>query len=73
MKLTEQRLATAVTRLSEHDVEYALMNAKNGHLRVFRKSDGKPINYWAGTGRIEGNQDVSGINALLSLVEEVDD
>lgn len=74
MKLTHIRFENAIERLKESKTEYAVMNVGNGQIRVFRHSDGKGYDYWAGTGTIvpvgETRLTVSGLNALMELIGE---
>ena len=71
MKSTEnvlqERLQYAVGQLESHNIEYSVKNEKTGHLHCRRKSDDKLIQFWAGTGKILG-EDVRGIHNLVKIL-----
>lgn len=63
------RIAYAVKQFKAHDVEYSLKNPTTGHFHVWRKSDDRLFEFYAGTGKIKGFQDKRGIHALLKMVD----
>jgi len=65
----KKRLQFATEQLTKHDIEFSLKNEQSGHLHCRRKSDDKLIQFWAGTGKIMGYEEV-GIHNLITLLTE---
>ena len=54
----------------KYNIEYVLKNEKTGHFHCRRKSDDKLFQFYAGTGKIVGQENKRGIHALIRLLEE---
>ena len=65
--LKTERLKFATTQLEKHDIEFSIKNEQSGHLHCRRKSDDKLIQFWAGTGKIMGFEEL-GIHNLIKLL-----
>ena len=63
---TPNRVAYAKERLEENGIEYRVLNENIGHMRAYRKSDGRSFDFWAGTGKI-GKTSQRGIKALVRI------
>ena len=61
------RIEYALKQLENVGLEYKLCNESNGHIQVRRCSDDKLINFWAGTGKIQGYNNVRGIHNLIRI------
>lgn len=66
---TPERIAYAIRQFEAHGIEYALKNEQTGHFHCWRKSDGRLFQFYAGTGKIQGCDQVRGINALVRILE----
>ena len=64
------RVQYAVQQFEKHNIEYALKNETTGHFHCRRKSDDQLFQFWAGTGKILGQEYRRGIHALIKLLEE---
>lgn len=64
-----ERIAYAIKQLEEHGIEYILKNEATGHFHCYRKTDDALIQFWAGTGKITGRDDLRGIHNLIKLCE----
>ncbi len=67
---TPNRVAYAIHQFEEHGIEYVLKNAEIGHFHCRRKRDRKLFQFYAGTGKIQGEPNKRGIHALIRLLEE---
>ena len=67
---TPQRIAYAVHRFEQLQVKYSLKNPTTGHFHVWSQ-DGVRMQFWAGTGRIMGEEKHRGIDALATLLTPV--
>lgn len=68
------RISYAIGQFEAHGIEYVLKNEQTGHFHCRRKSDDKLFQFYAGTGKIQGEENRRGIHALIRLLEqEVDD
>lgn len=65
---TPARIEYAIKQFEKNDIEYELKNKQTGHFHCKRKSDGKLFNFWAGTGKIQGYENLRGILALIYLL-----
>lgn len=65
---TPRRVQFAVEQLEKNEIEYAVKNESTGHIHAWRKSDGKLFQFWAGTGKILGQENKRGIHAFISIV-----
>lgn len=63
------RLAYAIEQLEAHGIEYQVKNAQTGHIHCWRKSDDKLLQFYAGTGKIQGYDNARGIHALIRILE----
>lgn len=64
------RIEYAIKQFEEHNIEYVLKNAQTGHFHCRRKSDDKLFQFYAGTGKIQGFNNVRGIHNLIKMLEE---
>ena len=64
------RVQYAIEQFQKHDIEYMLKNVQTGHFHCRRKSDDKLFQFWAGTGKIMGQEHKRGIHALIKLLED---
>lgn len=64
------RIEYAIKQFEKHDIEYELKNAQTGHFHCYRKSDDKLFQFYAGTGKIQGFNNVRGIHALIRMLEK---
>ena len=66
------RIAFATKILEEHGVEYVVKDEATGHMQVWRKSDDKMFNFWAGKGTIESkNNPKRGIHNLVQICDDI--
>ena len=63
------RIEYAIKQFEKHDIEYELKNSQTGHFHCYRKSDDKLFQFYAGTGKIQGFNNVRGIHALIRILE----
>lgn len=64
------RIQYAIKQFEQHNIEYILKNETTGHFHCRRKSDDQLFQFWAGTGKIMGQEHKRGIHALIKLLEE---
>lgn len=64
------RIQFAIRMFEKHDIEYVLKNEQTGHFHCRRKSDDKLFQFYAGTGKIVGQENKRGIHTLIKLLEE---
>lgn len=64
------RIEYAMMLLTLRGIEWRLVNPVTGHFHCHRKSDDKLFQYYAGTGKIVGCDDVRGIHALIDMLED---
>nr|DAH38973.1 MAG TPA: hypothetical protein [Caudoviricetes sp.] len=50
-------------------IRYELKNAQTGHFHCWRKSDNKLFQFYAGTGKIQGEEYRRGIACLIHLLK----
>ena len=62
------RIEYAIKQFELHNIEYELKNEQTGHLHCHRKSDDKLFQFYAGTGKIMGEQNCRGIHALIKIL-----
>lgn len=65
-----RRIRFAIKFFEENGIEYALKNPQTGHFHCWRKRDGKLFQFYAGTGKIQGEPNKRGIHALVRLLTE---
>ena len=65
MNKTPNRIEYAINKFEENGIEYRLLNESIGHFHCRRKSDDKLFQFWAGTGKIMGYDNIRGINAFI--------
>ncbi len=65
---TPDRVAYAIRQFEMHNIEHTLKNAQIGHFHCRRQSDDKLFQFWAGTGKIMGFDNVRGIHALIKML-----
>lgn len=66
----KDRIDYAIKQFELHGIEYSLKNEQTGHFHCRRKSDDKLFQFYAGTGKILGNDSERGIHALIKILEE---
>lgn len=64
------RIEYARRQFDVHNIEYTLKNELTGHFHCRRKSDDKLFQFYAGTGKIQGVENVRGIHQLIKILEE---
>lgn len=62
-----ERIAYAIKQLEQNGIEYTLKNEATGHFHCRRKTDDTLIQFWAGTGKIMGYENLRGIHNLIKL------
>lgn len=67
---TPNRIQYAIEQFQKHNIEYTLKNEQTGHFHCRRKRDDQLFQFWAGTGKILGQEYKRGIHALIKLLEE---
>lgn len=67
---TPRRVQYAIHILEQNDIEFVLKNPQTGHFHCRRKKDDKLFQFYAGTGKIQGEQNKRGIHALVALLTE---
>ena len=67
---TPDRIAYAIQQFESHGIEYALKNEQTGHFHCHRKSDDKLFQFYAGTGKIQGEKNRRGIHALIRMLDQ---
>lgn len=70
---TPSRVLYAEEQLKAHGIKYEIKNPAIGHFHCWRRSDGKLIQFWAGTGKIMGYANLRGIHNLIKLCEKTTD
>lgn len=64
------RIEYAIKQFELHNIEYELKNEQTGHFHCYRKSDDKLFQFYAGTGKIMGEQNRRGIHALIKILAD---
>ena len=64
-KKNPDRIQYAIEQFQRNNIEFTLKNAQSGHFHCRRQSDDKLFQFWAGTGKIMGYDNVRGIHALI--------
>lgn len=67
---TPSRIAYAVKQFEKQGIKFNLKNAATGHFCCYRKFDNKLFQFWAGTGKILGEENSRGIHSLIKMLEE---
>lgn len=62
---TPARVQYAIEQFEKNDIEYRLLDSSIGHFHCRRKSDDKLFQFWAGTGKIMGEEHIRGIHLLV--------
>lgn len=70
---TPERIAYAIQQFEAHGIRHALKNDQTGHFHVWRKSDGRLFQFYAGTGKIQGYDRVRGIHGLIKILAEYEE
>lgn len=65
---TPRRVEYAIKVFEENGIEYILKNPQTGHFHCRRKSDDKLFQFYAGTGKIQGEEHKRGIHALIGIL-----
>ena len=56
-----QRIKYAIEQFDKNGIRYSLKNEQIGHFHCWRKSDNKLFNFYASTGKIQGEENRRGI------------
>lgn len=67
---TPRRVLFAIDLFEKNEVQYVLKNETTGHFHCWRKKDDKLFQFYAGTGKIQGEPDKRGIHALIKILTE---
>lgn len=62
------RIQFAIEQFKKNNIEFTLKNETTGHFHCRRKSDNKLIQFYAGTGKIQGYENKRGIHALIKIL-----
>ena len=65
---TPRRIQYAIKLFEENGIEYTLKNPQTGHFHCRRKSDDRLFQFYAGTGKIQGEEHKRGIHSLIHLL-----
>ena len=65
-----RRINYAIEQFKRHGIEYELKNEGTGHFHCKRKRDGKLFQFYAGTGKIQGENNRRGIDSLIRILTE---
>lgn len=68
---TPDRIQYAIEQLEKTGIEYQIKNYQTGHIHCYRKSDDKLFQFYAGTGKIQGEKNKRGIHALISILNDM--
>lgn len=63
---TPERIAYAIEQFEKNGIRYLLKNAETGHFHLFDKN-GRLIQFWASTGKIQGEEIRCGIKAVIRM------
>lgn len=63
------RVEFAKQQFEKNNIEYALKNEAIGHFHAWRKSDGRLFQFWAGTGKILGEETRRGIADFIAILK----
>lgn len=64
---TPDRIRYAVSQFERHGIKYELKNESIGHFHVW-DSQGNIYQFWAGTGKILGQENRRGIHLLIKIL-----
>lgn len=64
------QIVDAIQQFEAHGIEYQLKNELTGQFHCWRNSDNKLFQFYAGTGKIQGFDQVRGIHTLIQMLEE---
>ena len=64
------RIRYAIQQLEANGIEYVLKNDSTGHFHCRQKSTDKLFQFWAGTGKILGFQNLRGIHNLIKILNK---
>lgn len=67
---TPRRISYAIEQFDAHGIEYLLKNPQTGHFHCRRKKDDKLFQFYAGTGKIQGEPNRRGIHTLIKILTE---
>ena len=62
------RIQYAIAQFKKHNIEFTLKNESTGHFHCRRKSSDELFQFYAGTGKIQGVENVRGIHALIKIL-----
>lgn len=66
---TPECIAYAIQEFEKHGISYELKNQETGHFHSYNKKNGKLYQFYAGTGKIMGFNNLRGIKAYINLCE----
>ena len=66
---TSERIKYAEEQFEKHGIKYVLKNPSTGHFHCWKK-DGTLIQFYAGTGKIQGHNNIRGIEACIKLIQK---
>ena len=61
------RIKFAIEQFEKNNINYVLKNEQIGHFHCWRKSDNKLFNFYASTGKIQGEENRRGIFAIIKI------
>lgn len=67
---TPSRVRYAIDQFEKYGIEYELKNEQTGHFHCRRKKDDKLFQFYAGTGKIMGEENRRGIHQLIKMLED---
>ena len=62
------RVLYAIQQFEANNIEFCLKNEAAGHFHCRRKTDDKLFQFWAGTGKILGIDNLRGIHSLIEVL-----
>ncbi|WP_313069871.1 hypothetical protein [Lacrimispora sp.] len=65
VKKTPDRIEYAIKQFEENGIEYRLLNESTGHFHCWGKRDRSLYQFWAGTGKIMGHDNIRGISSII--------
>lgn len=64
------RVAFAIKQFEDNNIEYVLKNEATGQFHCRRRKDDKLFVFYAGTGKIQGNDMSRGVHELIKILTE---
>lgn len=63
------RVQYAIEQFKAKNIEFSLKNAITGHFHCRRKLDDRLFQFWAGSGKILGIDNLRGIHSLIEILD----